>query len=89
MGERFTLPVLPLRDIVVYLGKGTSEMEAYMILDNGDKVFYPGLNGEEFDYNTVGFGFVFRKFTLGILHTSYDGAASDASRAEVRFSFGR
>lgn len=75
-------------DLAIYLGKGTATMEAYMVLDNGDEVAYPGLDGEEFGYQTVGIGFKMRRVTLGIAHTSYDDNAVDASRLEIRFSIG-
>lgn len=73
----------------VYLGKGTSTMDGYMTLDNGDQFRYPGLDGEKFGYQNVGIGFLFRKMTLVVMHTSYDDAAVDASRLELRIGLGR
>jgi hypothetical protein len=76
-------------DFVIFLGKGTSTMEAYMLLDSGSEFRYPGLDGEKFGYQTVGVGFTMKRFILGIVHTSYDDAAKDASRLEIRLAIGR
>ena len=75
-------------NLVLYLGKGTSTMAGSMLLDDGTTFRYPGLDGEQFSYNTVGVGYVSKRFTLGMLHTSYPGAAKDASRLEVRLALG-
>ena len=48
-----------------------------------------GLDGEKYDYNTVGVGFRMKKLVLGIVHTSYADAAKDASRTEIRLAVGR
>ena len=72
----------------VYMGAGKSKMEHFMILTNGTKVPYYGLDGKTTDYTSVGFTFALSPFFVGAGYTSYAGFAKDASRVEFRLGLG-
>ena len=73
----------------LWMGAGTSTMDASMLLDNGDTYYYPGLHQASFPYKSVGVSFKFaKKFRFGIGVTQYEGAAEDATRAEFRLGLG-
>ena len=72
-----------------WAGTGSSTMDASMLLENGDTFYYPGLNGEQFNYLSAGLTFKLgQRWRFGFGVTQYEKAARDANRVELRLGMG-
>jgi hypothetical protein len=74
-------------DVGVFLGTGSSKMEAYLMTTSDQRLDYPS-NGKSYSYATVGFTFDSSPFAIGVAYVSYGGEAKDASRMEFRLGLG-